>query len=628
MPRPIKLTSALQRAWRENTSQWVSPQGVVLRAVTPEEEKALFPAVQNARRVGRNGRQTVVAEYVRVDESNTRHVQNVTLDVQFVVTRTGNAPDAFLLDVFVAGNRYVSGREIIEKRLLAQHGECILHGVNGKRIKVIRDPNVTRPKFSEARTTPPPDNCVCRGWIGTEPGRHHHTCTFNAYAPPSEKASVTVADQGVFQTDGSPIPALAFDAAPIGNREAMPTAPNAAPMPGVPGAPLHRSSAAPPPPLPDARIPTSTLTDGARAAAAAPMADVPFVDPTERATRSAVAVPVPPSECENDCRGLRSGTTGWAWPTGRRAEKNQHHPMCKFYENWRRHAAGEKAMVLFDWDTMQPVREATADEVAQSEVAEARTGTPSVLVGDKRYAVVPRDGKIPDRKPPARPDVVLEGSRLASLAKEAPSESDLEAERAARVQDERRRKAEEAAALRARHQAAAESGLPEVPGSPSRVAESETALRDERGLVGDQRGDGTIEAGPAPGLGFSPLTASMPTPARVERGVVTPEPKPAAQPPPPPDPEAAALLALLERLARKETRLADLSIEQVAKLEAGGHVLEGTTEMMRQARGIVEDEGEGGEEPSAPEPEPESTAPTAPPVGRDETREITAEAAG
>src|SRR6187551_3998217 len=63
MPVTVKLSTAEHRAWRVNKAQWVSPQGIVLRAVTAEEEKSLFPAVERTKAMGKTQSYPLVVVY-------------------------------------------------------------------------------------------------------------------------------------------------------------------------------------------------------------------------------------------------------------------------------------------------------------------------------------------------------------------------------------------------------------------------------------------------------------------------------------------------------------------------------------------------------------------------------------
>ncbi len=346
MPITVKLSSADARAWRSNQAQWVSPDGYVLRPVTPEEEKAIFPAVERVKAVGRSGRVSVEAEYRIQDETTgTISLKKVPMEVMFRVTQTGREKQNFLIDVFVNGNRYVKGREIMEKRYLEKYGnDCILQGQNGKRIKVLRDPNVRRPGFAESqRTSPSPQNCHCRGFKDNpDMGRHHMACEWNTRAPTHERALPTAAAQlPVSVLDSSaPLLSLSFQSDPM-----------QAPVYARPQQPVGVTST---------RSPVASLEEELKS----------------------------PKECDNDCRGFQAGTEGWRWPAGRRAEPNQHHPMCKLEPAWRRHVTAEKRMMLFDLDRRVEVREATSDEIAQGEIEQQRSGITAVKVGSQMYALV------------------------------------------------------------------------------------------------------------------------------------------------------------------------------------------------------------------------------------------------
>src|SRR5882672_1580610 len=179
MPRTVKLTSADARAWRENNAQWVSPKGFVLRAVTPEEEKAVFPALEQVKRFKQSGVCSVEAEYKTADAaSGAIRVQKVPMEVVVRVIKTGRDANSFLYNLFVNGNQYVKGREVLRSRILEKHGECILQGPNGKQLTVLRDPRVNRPTFAESqRSAPSPERCHSRGFKDNpDVGRHHIAC--------------------------------------------------------------------------------------------------------------------------------------------------------------------------------------------------------------------------------------------------------------------------------------------------------------------------------------------------------------------------------------------------------------------------------------------------------------------
>ena len=324
--KTVRLSSAQHRAWRTNTPQWVSPAGLVIRSVTPEEESALFDGRQRIKKTKQSAVLPLSAKYKVGGEVVTRDFK-----AHFAVTHTGNTPDAFFIEVFVSGNRYMAGREVMRKQFLAAHGDCVLLGMNGKRLAFVRDPNAARPTYAESQTNiPKPAGCVCLQWHGTEPGKHHFVCEFNARAPLDERATRGRPPADTSPVAGQPLPSLQFE------------------PPSLPGA--QSASARPPPhslpPTPD-----------------------PFEDtsPTTASHREGLVEVVSPEQCPNNCRGLSDGSAGWA-TKGPPPGKDQHHPFCKYADAWRTSTSPDKPLVLFDLERQQVLRAATADEVAQAEL--------------------------------------------------------------------------------------------------------------------------------------------------------------------------------------------------------------------------------------------------------------------
>lgn len=414
MPRTVKLTSADARAWRENCAQWVSPKGFVLRAVTPEEEKALFPALERVKQFKVSGVCNVEAVY-KVADPATGGVreQRVPMEVMVRVTKTGRDQNSFLYDLFVNGNRYVKGRDVLRSRILEKHGECILQGPNGKQLTVLRDPTVSRPTFSESqRSAPSPERCHCRGFKDNpDIGRHHIACEWNTKAPPHEKALPIQREgqqRGMMEL-ATPIASMRFDAPDASSTPSIPTTPvlrtvngqvlqsasgSAAShggvaslaVPHVVSGPGPVRSNAPPPPPPGAPPPPE-LHAAPPAPPGVQVAHTPASTVVQRGTGAGDAI-VSPKDCSSDCRGIASGTKGWAWPATRKAEPNQHHPFCKHEASWRQHVTGQKRWMLYDLDRHVELREATKDEQARAEVELGRSGIRSVQVGEGLYAVV------------------------------------------------------------------------------------------------------------------------------------------------------------------------------------------------------------------------------------------------
>lgn len=441
MPRTVKLTSADARAWRENRAQWVSPKGFVLRAVTPEEEKAVFPALGQVKRFKQSGHCSVQAIYKTVDPATGAvREQPVPMEVMVRVTKTGRDENSYLYDLFVNGNRYVKGRDVLRSRILEKHGEAILQGPNGKQICVLRDPTVNRPTFAESqRSAPSPERCHCKGFKDNpDVGRHHIACEWNMKAAPHERALPIQRDgiQRGMMDMVTPITSMRFDAPDVDRAPNIPTTPvmrtsNGMEIHAASGSQmLHGGVASMAVPqvisgpgysFPQSAgpVPAPGAEDGADAAAAGvgnreygvrsgsgsgsppayPLLPTPYslrtapqappgVTVAHTPSRATAPALVSPKDCENDCRGFTGGTKGWEWPQGRKAEPNQHHPFCKHEAPWRSHATGQRRWMLYDMDRHVELREATSEERAKAEVELSRSGIRSVQVGEGLYAVV------------------------------------------------------------------------------------------------------------------------------------------------------------------------------------------------------------------------------------------------
>lgn len=467
----VKLTTAEHRAWRVNKAHWVSPKGIVLRAVTPEEEQAIFPFVERTKRTGRT--ETYAAKVVyKVRSAQGQIVQHdQPMDITVRATKTGREAQSFLLDVFVNGNRYVKGREIIEKRMLARHGECMLFQPNGKRLRVIRNPKLARPTFAESqRAAPHPDHCACRAFSDRrEPGRHHIACEWNSKSPPHEQASPLVRDVMPTLVDSpEPLDSLAFDdSVQSQSRAAQSRAAQPAPD-------RYGGVILPPPPQPPTANPELAMrargpVSYAPAAAAPLSPELASQHPTLGAPTVTISPSAPirvdhaevvdprvgeldvyaPEECPRDCRGARNPENAWLWPPGRRAQRGQHHPLCPFDAPHRQSLAVGQRWVLYDIERRVEVRDAAVSEVAQSEVELQRSGARSVVISGRIYAVVAAAPK--QTVSTVRQRALARGSAAAALS----------------------------AHEQGRQSALAQSGLPSVPGSAPAQTEAPVTAREQ-----------------------------------------------------------------------------------------------------------------------------------------------------
>lgn len=327
MPGIYRLDSSQFRAWRENVPQLIGPGGRIVRAVEGAEEAALFPIVQRAKKT----RESIHCR-MQYPIDGVKHSKGPreTRVVKVDVVRTGPSADQFVVNVYIDGARYVTGRDIICARLLAKHGEVTLKRPNNTFLKVIRDPNVTRPKFEEShRATPAPANCECKDWGDPHPGRHHRVCPQNAKSPLHERA-----------------------------QEGPVRAP-------VPIDEVFLSLAAPSPTSPTANQPAGVTTT--RSAPVAPANDVPT-----------------PDACTNGC-------LEWALPRGARQEDGQHNPICQYYEAYKAKTVLEEPMYIMDLDAGKRVRKATVAEAAQAAVNLKKFGASTIEIGGGVYAVLPSE---------------------------------------------------------------------------------------------------------------------------------------------------------------------------------------------------------------------------------------------
>lgn len=447
MPKHVRLSSSEYRAWRDNTAQWVSPEGLVIRAVTPEEEEAIFPALQTVKRTGKSCLVNLKASYAQTADATQR--ETIEFQAYFQVTRTGRESTAFLISIYVAKNRYVTGREVLRAQMLSRHGECFLLSANGKRLAMVRDPRIHRPTFKESqRTVPRPEQCACKTYFGTEPGRHHHICEFNSRAPLSERSTSETPRRSI-QTNmfsREQLNALAFEA-PGQSQQAS----------GLPQAPNERRFLPQPGTQPTVQIEPSEEKLLPQKVEGSSSSD---------ATSQAGKIVYSPDTCPHDCIGRRCGIA-WPAPTGREMVEGQHHPLCEFAEGWRSKSREGTRMMLFDLQSHRPIREASPAECAKAGVAEKNTGLPTIEVAGAFYAVLLEGSPIPTRK--AEPSSRLQGSQVASLRHTEPDVMrDIGAstaqEKLAEKLHEAQRAQRQANIERARQQA---SGLPSTPARSS-----------------------------------------------------------------------------------------------------------------------------------------------------------------
>lgn len=148
----VKLSSSDARAWAHNQPVWLDEGGEVIRPVTRDEQHAIGRALERTRKTNQSfrmelpllpaiplNRRTTAAQSMRRGGAPARlpGVPVPRLDCAFEVSYVGHKR---VVTVFTGKLRYATGREVLAARLLADHGECVMHGRNGKCIGVLRDP--------------------------------------------------------------------------------------------------------------------------------------------------------------------------------------------------------------------------------------------------------------------------------------------------------------------------------------------------------------------------------------------------------------------------------------------------------------------------------------------------------
>lgn len=151
----VKLCSSDARAWAHNQPLWLHQNGETARPVTREEQHAISRTLERTRdrqssfRVDLPLHAVVAGRHgtgVRSMPSQGRPLPSKTapgapeiMKAAFEVSYVGKSRT---VTVWNGDLRYAQGRDVLRARLLADHGECVLHGLNGKCMAVLRDPFV------------------------------------------------------------------------------------------------------------------------------------------------------------------------------------------------------------------------------------------------------------------------------------------------------------------------------------------------------------------------------------------------------------------------------------------------------------------------------------------------------
>ena len=333
----------------------MSPAGNVVRPVTPKEEEALSNAKKRVRAVGKSGSANIG---FGAEEKRAR----------FEVVKTGPKRDAFVIETYLDGLRYVKGRDIITARIVAQHGECILLGTNGKRLTIARDSRRVR-ALADARIRAASKTGGSLGEHlddimaerGLDPvGVGPYGVKFGDHElPPHQRRNRTNRHRRTRSIKKSS--RVIADAAMPNDSRDFALSPDG-----------HRMSHAEQSFRANMKPPTAALHQAA---------SLPKRKPVSEAVYS-------PDDCPNDCRGFKNGTAGWAWPPQALKKDDLHHPTCQYAAAWKRANQKGPVQVLYDLDRRRELRPATDQEIAEAEQHAKAYGTPAVTIGSRQYAVI------------------------------------------------------------------------------------------------------------------------------------------------------------------------------------------------------------------------------------------------
>lgn len=197
MAKLHKLTGAEARTWRANVPYVVDGEGNPQRILSTEEEAAVCALIEQAKR-----HRAPQSQELEIFDSE-ENPQKVTITVEVY----GNSQSPHTA-VFIDSLRRMTAREIMGERFLKQYKrDVMLQTPGGKFLKMVRHPDIERPKTSDAmRTVPAAKYCACKDWGNPHPGRHHPACEHNKHAPPEEQAESDT-DTRLSEADIAALPA-------------------------------------------------------------------------------------------------------------------------------------------------------------------------------------------------------------------------------------------------------------------------------------------------------------------------------------------------------------------------------------------------------------------------------------
>lgn len=328
--------------------------GKIIRNVTPEETKILSELHARRPRIEHNG----IVYGFDVGEQNARGEQTKT-------PRKFVKEGAEVYDIKTT-------RDLICLQLYSMHGPFQLRYSSGQIIKTFRLAEDRVLHRDSANRAPEPDHCICSDYEGREPGKHHWTCPHNLLAPYEQQGVNPDQDHG--ETTAEQFAAMFPEAK---DAEGKPT--HYAPPPQVAAPNLPPTQ--PPPPAPD----DCTCRDyagtepgkhhrvcWAREAWEALEAAKPQSDPEP-------AVEPPP---ESEPKITDAEVTMVEQST---------EPVESVLVDDGPDTDLEPTPMILMTTSGKFLREATQEEIEESQEAQRETGMPMIHVAGTPYAVVPRE---------------------------------------------------------------------------------------------------------------------------------------------------------------------------------------------------------------------------------------------
>lgn len=209
---------------------------------------------------------------------------------------------------------------------------------------------------ASSTSVPSPDACLCKAYAGTEPGKHHKVCQHRLQWEQGQGIKTLIVDSAFSKAVHTPASATVITTNTV-QHLALPAI-----QTGMPHA-----------------IPTAMPNDK-------PGGFVESKAPGVKALPPPVVKKIPsPAECV--CKEFARPTPKPGDPP---VPDNMHHPICQHFDEWNKQNAGQsEKLYLLDLETRVVMREATSDEIRESQEEEKQSGTPTVRIDDKLYGVVP-----------------------------------------------------------------------------------------------------------------------------------------------------------------------------------------------------------------------------------------------